>query len=135
MTYPLFRFGLWCKPFLSLLGGVCGRAVNTSNSGSGGPGFKPRPLCCFLRQGTLLHFAFLHPWYVNGYRRHTVGGGGGGNPAMGFRPRGVPILLGMLRATETGISNGCVGLWLVCAFTFYLFFFFQFRLSPIASFS
>ena len=42
-------------------GGVCGRAVNTSNSGSGGPGFKPLPLCCFRRQGTLLHFVSLHP--------------------------------------------------------------------------
>ena len=28
------------------------RAVNTSNSGSGGPGFKPRPSRRFLRQGT-----------------------------------------------------------------------------------
>ena len=37
-------------------GGVCGQAVNTLNSGSGGPGFKPRPLRCFLRQETLLHF-------------------------------------------------------------------------------
>ena len=44
-----------------MLGGVCGRVVNTSNSGSGGLGFKPHPLCCFLRQGTLLHFASLHP--------------------------------------------------------------------------
>ena len=30
--------------------GVCDRVVNTSTSGSGGPGFKPRPLRCFLRQ-------------------------------------------------------------------------------------
>ena len=43
------------------LGGVCGQAVNTSNSRSGGPGFKPRPSHCFLRQGTLLHFVSLHP--------------------------------------------------------------------------
>ena len=27
-------------------GGVCGRVVNTSNSGSGGPGFKRRPSRC-----------------------------------------------------------------------------------------
>ena len=39
-------------------GGVCGRAVNTSNSGRG---FKPRPSPCFLRQGSLLHFVSLHP--------------------------------------------------------------------------
>ena len=30
-------------------GDVCGRAVNTSNSGSGGLEFKPRPSRCFLR--------------------------------------------------------------------------------------
>ena len=30
--------------------GVCGRAVNTSNSGPGGPGFKSRPSRSFLRQ-------------------------------------------------------------------------------------
>jgi len=41
-------------------GGVCGLAVNTSNSGSGGPGFKPRPSRCFLGQETLLHFVSLH---------------------------------------------------------------------------
>ena len=38
-----------------------GLVVNTSNSGSGGLGFKPHPLHCFLRQGTLLHFVSLHP--------------------------------------------------------------------------
>ena len=34
----------------------------------------------------------------------------------------VAILLGMLHANETGIisSRGRFGLWLVCAFTFYL---------------
>ena len=42
-------------------GGICGRVVNTSNSRSGGLGFKPRPLHCILRQGTLLHFVSLHP--------------------------------------------------------------------------
>ena len=42
-------------------GGVCGRAVNTSNFRSGGLGFKPRPSRCFLRQGTLPHFASLNP--------------------------------------------------------------------------
>ena len=34
---------------------------NTSNSGPKGPGFKPRQSRCFLRQGTLLHFASLLP--------------------------------------------------------------------------
>ena len=44
----------------------------------------------------------------------------GGNPVMGSHPvqGGVAILLGMLHATETGISSGRVGLWLVCAFTY-----------------
>ena len=48
----------------------------------------------------------------------------GGNPAMNQHPvqGGVAILLGMLHATETGISSGRVGLRLVCAFTlFYLY--------------
>ena len=39
---------------------MCGRAVNTSNSRSGGSGFKPRPLRCFLRQEKLFHFVSLH---------------------------------------------------------------------------
>jgi len=39
---------------------VC-RVVDTSNSGSGGPGLKPRSARCFLRQGTLLHLVPLHP--------------------------------------------------------------------------
>ena len=42
-------------------GVVCSQVVNTSNSGSGGSGFKPRPSRCFLRQGTLLHFVSVHP--------------------------------------------------------------------------
>ena len=40
-------------------GGVCGRADNTTNSR--GPGLKPRPSPCFLRQLILLHFVSLHP--------------------------------------------------------------------------
>ena len=40
---------------------VCGWAVNTSNSGSGGLGFKPRLSRCFLRQGTLVYSVFLDP--------------------------------------------------------------------------
>ena len=43
------------------IGGVCGQVVNTSNSRSGGPGFKPHLLRCFFRQGTLLPFVSLHP--------------------------------------------------------------------------
>ena len=55
------KFNVWPN-FMIHSGGVCRWAVNTWNSGSGGPGFKPCPWhYCFLRQGTLLHFASLHP--------------------------------------------------------------------------
>ena len=40
---------------------MSGRAVDTSNSGSGGPGFKLSPSRCFHRQRTLLPFVSLHP--------------------------------------------------------------------------
>ena len=59
-------------------GGVCVRVVNTSNSGSGGPGFKRRPSRCFLTQGTLLYLVSLHSGCISGYRQHTAGG----NPVM-----------------------------------------------------
>ena len=39
--------------------GMRGRAVDASNFRSGGPGSKPRPSRCFIRQGTLLHFVSL----------------------------------------------------------------------------
>ena len=63
---------------------MCGRAVKTSNSGSGRPGFKPRPLPCFLRQGRLLHLSQV-------YKVGTVLLGGGGGVQ-----RKVTIPLGML---------------------------------------
>ena len=67
------------KHFTLNKGVVCGLAVNTSNSGSGRLGFTPRPLCCFLRQGTILHFVSLHPGVSmgTGYTLHA-----GSNPAM-----------------------------------------------------
>ena len=55
--------------------GVCGRAFNTSNSGSEGPGFKPRQSRNFPRQ--LRNFSLLclsSPRCMNGYRQHTAGG-------------------------------------------------------------
>ena len=99
---------------------MCGLAANTSNSGSGGPGFKLRPLRCFLRQGTLLLVVFPHPGVKMG-TSDILPGGGGGNPAMEWYPvqGGVAILLGMLHAKETRISCGHLGLWLMCAFTFF----------------
>ena len=88
---------------------MCGPVVNTSNSGSRGPGFKPRPSRCTFRQGTLLHLVSLH-----GFRRQTAGG----TPAMD--QEGKAILLGMFDALLQeyfGISSVRLGLWLVCAFT------------------
>ena len=80
------KFGMylhWPKDIFILLlqlliGGVCGRAVNTSNSGSGGPGFKPRLSRCFLRQGTLVPFVSLHPGVYMGTGDILLGG----NPAI-----------------------------------------------------
>ena len=94
---------------------MCSRAVKTSNSRSGGPGFKPRPSRCFLRQGTLLHFVSLHL----GVQVGTGDTLQGSNPAMDWHPvqGGVAILLGMPYTKETGISAGRSSLWLVCAFT------------------
>ena len=40
----------------------------------------------------------------------SAGGGGGGR---------IAILLGRLHAKETVINSGHLGLWLVCAFTFF----------------
>ena len=47
----------------------------------------------------------------------------GGNPAMDQHPvqGGVAILLGMLHATETGISSGRVGLRLVSPLPYFTF--------------
>ena len=39
---------------------MCGRVINTLNSASGGPGFKPCRLLCFFRREPLLHFVSLH---------------------------------------------------------------------------
>ena len=46
---------------------------------------------------------------------------GGCNPATDWYPvqGGVAMLLGMLHAKETRISCGHLGLWLMCAFTFF----------------
>ena len=46
-------------------GEVWGQAVNTSNFGSKGPEFKPRPSRCFLRQGTLLPFFHFKTTFDN----------------------------------------------------------------------
>ena len=58
-------------------GGVCGRAVTTSNFPSGGLRFKPRPSRLFLNKelnSTLSLFTQVYEWVP----RHTAGG----NPVM-----------------------------------------------------
>ena len=55
--------------------GVCGRAINTTNSE--GPGLKPRPSSCIFRQLISLHFTPLclsSPRCINGYWRPIAGG-------------------------------------------------------------
>ena len=96
--------------------GVCGRWVNSSNSGSEGPRFKPRLSRCFPRQGTLLHFVSLHPDVWTGASNILLGG----NLAMDQHPvqGGEAILLGLHHASETGINSDGMGLWLVYAFTY-----------------
>lgn len=46
-----------------------------------------------------------------------------GNPTMDLHPVlwGVAIPLGMLHTNKTGISYSCLGLWLMCTFTFNTF--------------
>ena len=87
---------------------MCGWAVNTSLSGCGGLGFKPRWSHCFLSQGTLLHlkslclFTQVYKWVPVTYCWGVT----------------LAILLGMFHAKETRISSSRLGLWLVCALTF-----------------
>ena len=89
---------------------VCGRPVNTSNFRSRGPGFKPRPLCCFLWWGTLLHFVSLQSgvqlykwvqasccWGVT-LPQTTIPSSGGQQYS----------LIGMLHVKEREISSSCV---------------------------
>ena len=81
--------------------GVCGRAVGASNFGSGGPGSKPRPSRCFLRQGTLLHFVCVftqvYKWVPKTYSLRWTS-----MPSWPSRSGGekVAILLGMLHAKQ-----------------------------------
>ena len=111
---------------------MCGRVVNTSNSGSGGPGFKPRPSRFSLRQGTLLftRLCVSSPRCINGFRRHIAGGGG--NLTLRWTiiqsREGVAILLGMLHATETVISSGSLGLVSSMPLPF-LFYYYYFRVK------
>ena len=49
---------------VQVCGVVCGQAVNTSNSRSGGPGFKPRPSRCLDKElySTLSLFTQVYQW-------------------------------------------------------------------------
>ena len=103
---------------------MCGRAVNTSNSRSGGPGCRPRPSRCFLRQGTLLHFVsqssprcimWVPATYCWGVTLRWIS-----IPSRG----GVAILLDMPHAKETGISSVRLGLWFLSYLTLFNLLFF-----------
>ena len=83
---------------------MCGRAVNTSNSGSGGLGFKLARRVVSLDKELYYALSLLtrvYKWVLVTYcwgitlRWTSI-------PSRG----GVAILLGMLHATETDISSG-----------------------------
>jgi len=79
-------------PFPIFCGGVCGRVVNTANSGSGGSGLKDKEL-----YSTLSLFSQVYKWVPATYcwgvtLRWTC------IPSRG----GVAIPLGLLNAMETG---------------------------------
>ena len=60
----------WSAFFHIVCGGVCGRAVNTLNSGSGGLGFKPRPSVVFLDRelySTLSLITQVYKWVPETY--------------------------------------------------------------------
>ena len=59
-------------------GGVFNRAVNTSNSGSGGPGGSSLERRVVLRQEIILHFVSLHPGVLRGTGDDLMVG----NPAL-----------------------------------------------------
>ena len=106
----LIRFSI-CLMLFS--GSMCGRVVNSSNSG-----VQASPVALFpqTRNFTIHLFFLCSSRCINGYRRHTTGG----NPEMDQHPiqRGEAILLNMLHAEETGIlSSGRLDLWLVRALT------------------
>ena len=56
--------------YKGISGGVCSRAVNTSNSGSGGPGFKPHQSVVSLDKelySTLSLFTQVYKWVTATY--------------------------------------------------------------------
>ena len=83
------RTRIWGSAFLFLLGdeiisttvlsilisgGVCGWAVNTSNSESGSQGFKPLPVALFPQTRNFTPLCLSSSRCINGYRRHTAMG-------------------------------------------------------------
>ena len=66
VVFQYLNFHIYC-------GGMCGRAVNTSNSRSKGSGFKPCPSHCFLRQLYLTPLCLSSPrCKLNGDPEHTA---------------------------------------------------------------
>ena len=68
--------------YLLPCGGVCNRAVNTSNSGSGGPGGSSLERRVVLRQEIILHSVSLHPGVLRGTGDDLMVG----NPALDLHP-------------------------------------------------
>ena len=93
--------------------------------------FRPRPLHCFFRQGTLLHFVSPHPGVQICTGNILLGGRRGGGVGKRSCPGGVAILLSMLHAKETEISSRHLGLWLAWAFTFFFTFHPRAYLLPV----
>ena len=89
---------------------MCGQAVNTSNSGSGGLEPLARHVVSLGKElfSTLSLFTQLYKWLGVTYCwRVTL--------LMDYHPvqGGVAILLGLHHTMETSISSSRVGIWLV----------------------
>ena len=105
LGHMIFKYLQWIA-----VEGMCGREVNTSNSG--GSGVRCSRLPCHVVSldkefySTLSLFTQVYKWVQVIYCW--------GKPAMDKHPiqGGVAILLGMIHAKETGISSGRLGLYL-----------------------
>ena len=96
--------------------GLCGRAVNISNSGSGDSEFKPGRSGCLLRQEKLY---FTSSLFTQVCRCVTVTYQWGW--LLSHSEDSVTILLGMLHANETAKSSGPLGISLVYALPTFTF--------------
>ena len=95
---------------LRLTGGLCGRAVNTSNSGSGGPRVQATPVALFPQTRNFAPLCLSSPVYKWVPATYCCLGL---NPAIDQHPvQGeVALLIGLLHATETGNKLRPCGPW------------------------